>query len=99
MGVITAPVRLDPLISTGNAAPTGALGGLIPVRTGPEGAGGNEVSNERLLLCPDDVKTLAPSALSHRIIVTADAIISGRSAQVLVREIVDEVDVPIAENP
>jgi hypothetical protein len=38
-------------------------------------------------------------ALSHRIIVTADAIMSGRSAEVLVREIVDEVAVPIAENP
>ena len=48
---------------------------------------------------PDDVKALAPVALSHRIIVTADAIMSGRSADVLVREIVDEVDVPVAENP
>ena len=38
-------------------------------------------------------------ALSHRIIVTADAIMSGRSADVLVKEIVDEVDVPVAENP
>ena len=64
MGVITAPVRLDPLISTGNAAPTGALGGLIPVRTGPEGAGGNEVSKERLLLCPADVNTLKRQRLS-----------------------------------
>jgi MoxR-like ATPase len=45
------------------------------------------------------VKSLAAPALSHRIIVTADAVMSGRSADVLVREIVDEVDVPIAENP
>ena len=50
-------------------------------------------------MIPDDVKTLAPVALPHRIIVTADAIMSGRSAEVLVREIIDEVDVPIAENP
>ena len=56
-------------------------------------------AEERDFVIPDDVKTLAPSALSHRIIVTADAIMSGRSAEVLVREIVDEVDVPIAENP
>jgi MoxR-like ATPase len=45
------------------------------------------------------VKTLAPVALSHRIIVTADAIMSGRSAEVLVREIVDEVEVPLTESP
>ena len=45
-------------------------------------------AEERDFVIPDDVKTLAPSALSHRIIVTADAIMSGRSAEVLVREIV-----------
>jgi MoxR-like ATPase len=56
-------------------------------------------AEERDYVIPDDVKTLAPAALSHRIIVTADAIMSGRSADVLVREIVDEVDVPVAENP
>jgi MoxR-like ATPase len=56
-------------------------------------------AEERDYVIPDDVKTLAPVALSHRIIVTADAIMSGRSPDVLVREIVDEVDVPVAENP
>ena len=56
-------------------------------------------AEERDYVIPDDVKTLAPPALSHRIIVTADAIMSGRSADVLVREIVDEVDVPVSENP
>ena len=56
-------------------------------------------AEERDFVIPDDVKTLAPVALSHRIIVTADAIMSGRSAEVLVREIVDEVEVPVAENP
>jgi MoxR-like ATPase len=56
-------------------------------------------AEERDYVIPDDVKALAPVALPHRIIVTADAIMSGRSAEVLVREIIDEVDVPIAENP
>jgi MoxR-like ATPase len=56
-------------------------------------------AEERDYVIPDDVKSLAAPALSHRIIVTADAVMSGRSADVLVREIVDEVDVPIAENP
>jgi MoxR-like ATPase len=56
-------------------------------------------AEERDYVIPDDVKTLAPVALSHRIIVTADAIMSGRSAEVLVREIVDEVEVPLTESP
>jgi MoxR-like ATPase len=56
-------------------------------------------AEERDYVIPDDVKTLAPPALAHRIIVTADAVMSGRSADVLVRELVDEVAVPVAENP
>jgi MoxR-like ATPase len=56
-------------------------------------------AEERDYVIPDDIKMLAPVALSHRIIVTADAIMSGRSAEVLVREIVDEVEVPVAESP
>ena len=56
-------------------------------------------AEERDFAIPDDVKTLAPVVLAHRIIVTADAIMSGRYAEVLVREIVDEVAVPVAENP
>lgn len=64
MGVSTAPVKLEPVMITGKAAPTGALGGLIPVRTGPDGAGGKVVSNERLLLCPADVNTLKAQRLS-----------------------------------
>jgi MoxR-like ATPase len=56
-------------------------------------------ADERDYVIPDDVKSLAAPALSHRIIVTADAVMSGRSAEVLVRELVDEVPVPVAENP
>jgi MoxR-like ATPase len=56
-------------------------------------------AEERDYVIPDDVKTLAPPGLSHRIIVTADAVMSGRSSNVLVREIVDDVAVPVAENP
>jgi MoxR-like ATPase len=56
-------------------------------------------AEERDYVIPDDVKTLAPPGLAHRIIVTADAVMSGRSSDVLVREIVDEVGVPVAENP
>jgi MoxR-like ATPase len=56
-------------------------------------------AEERDYVIPDDVKALAPPALAHRIIVTADAVMSGRSSDVLVRELVDEVAVPVAENP
>jgi MoxR-like ATPase len=56
-------------------------------------------AEERDYVIPDDVKELAVSALAHRIVVTADAVMSGRSADVLVREIVDEVEVPVSEIP
>ena len=64
MGVITAPARFDPLMITGKAAPAGALGGLMPINTGPVGGDGKLVSNERLLLCPADVNTLNVQRLS-----------------------------------
>jgi MoxR-like ATPase len=56
-------------------------------------------AEERDYVIPDDVKRLAAPGLAHRIIVTADAVMSGRSSNVLVREIVDDVAVPVAENP
>ena len=56
-------------------------------------------AEERDYVIPDDVKILAPPGLSHRIIVTADAVMSGRSSEVLVREIVDEIAVPVSESP
>jgi MoxR-like ATPase len=55
-------------------------------------------SQERDYVIPDDVKTLAVPALAHRIIVTADAVMSGRSSPVLLEELLAEVDVPIAED-
>jgi MoxR-like ATPase len=55
-------------------------------------------SQERDYVIPDDVKILAVPALAHRIIVTADAVMSGRSAPVLLQELLAEVGVPIAED-
>jgi MoxR-like ATPase len=54
-------------------------------------------TQERDYVIPDDVKTLALPALTHRIIVTADAVMSGRSAEVLLHELLAEVEIPIAE--
>jgi MoxR-like ATPase len=56
-------------------------------------------ADERDYVIPDDVKALAIPSLAHRIIVTADAVMSGRSPQVILAEILAEVPVPVAENP
>ena len=54
-------------------------------------------ADERDYVIPDDVKLLGVPALAHRIIVTADATMTGRSAPVVVQEVLGQVDVPVAE--
>ncbi|HEY6568386.1 MAG TPA: AAA family ATPase [Actinomycetota bacterium] len=56
-------------------------------------------AQERDYVIPDDVKTLAVPTLAHRIIVTADAVMSGRSPDVVVGEVLADVAVPVAESP
>ncbi len=56
-------------------------------------------ADERDYVIPDDVKSLVIPSLAHRIIVTADAVMSGRSPQMMLAEILAEVTVPVAENP
>jgi MoxR-like ATPase len=56
-------------------------------------------AEERDFVVPDDVKVLAAPALAHRIIVTADAVMTGRSTEVVLQEILAEVPVPVAESP
>jgi MoxR-like ATPase len=56
-------------------------------------------ADERDYVIPDDVKALALPALGHRIIVTADAVMTGRSVRVVLEEILGEVAVPVAETP
>jgi MoxR-like ATPase len=56
-------------------------------------------AEERDFVTPDDVKALALPALAHRIIVTADAVMTGRSPGVILREILAEVPVPVSEQP
>jgi MoxR-like ATPase len=55
-------------------------------------------AEERDYVIPDDIKVLAVPALAHRVIVTADAIMSGRSPEVILQEILAEVPVPVAES-
>jgi MoxR-like ATPase len=56
-------------------------------------------AEERDYVIPDDVKALAVPSLAHRIIVTADAVMSGRSPEVILEEILTNVSVPVAESP
>ncbi len=50
----------------------------------------------RDFVIPDDVKGLVLPVLSHRVIVTADAVMSGRTPQVVLEELLREVPVPVA---
>jgi MoxR-like ATPase len=52
-------------------------------------------ADERDFVIPEDVKHLASPVLSHRIIVTADAVMTGRSSSAVLAEIMTEVAVPI----
>ena len=55
-------------------------------------------ADERDYVIPDDVKSLAIPCLAHRIIATADAVMSGRTPEVVLQEILAEVPVPVAES-
>jgi MoxR-like ATPase len=48
----------------------------------------------RGFVIPDDVKMLAPSVLSHRIVVTTEARLRGRSEDDVIRGILSTVPVP-----
>jgi MoxR-like ATPase len=50
----------------------------------------------RDFVIPDDVKALAKPVLSHRVIVTADAVMSGRSVDAVLNELLHEVPVPVS---
>jgi MoxR-like ATPase len=45
---------------------------------------------------PDDIQSLAPSVLAHRLILTADAQIAGRTTESVIADIVRRVPVPAA---
>ncbi|MEX0834416.1 MAG: MoxR family ATPase [Actinomycetota bacterium] len=44
---------------------------------------------------PDDIKGLASAVLSHRLLLTADAVMSGRSITPILQELLEEVPVPV----
>jgi MoxR-like ATPase len=52
-------------------------------------------AESRDYVIPDDVKTLAGPLLIHRLIVSADAAMSGRSSEAVLAELLNEVPVPV----
>ena len=52
-------------------------------------------SEGRDYVVPDDIKALAVPVLAHRVIVTADAAMSGRSSDHILAELLAEVPVPV----
>jgi MoxR-like ATPase len=56
-------------------------------------------TDERDYVIPDDVKALVVPALAHRIIVTADAAMSGKSTRTVLEELLEQTPVPVAERP
>jgi MoxR-like ATPase len=55
-------------------------------------------AEERDYVIPDDVKSLVIPVLAHRVIVTADAVMSGRSSQAVLQDLAAEVAVPVTGN-
>jgi MoxR-like ATPase len=51
---------------------------------------------ERDYVIPDDVKGLVQPVLAHRVIVTADAVMGGRTSQAVLEDLVGDVAVPVA---
>src|SRR5438093_1194420 len=54
-------------------------------------------SDGRDYVIPDDVKTLVLPVMSHRILVAADAALSGRTSQAILAELLREVPVPVRD--
>jgi MoxR-like ATPase len=52
-------------------------------------------SVERDYVVPDDVKSLIVPVLAHRVIVTADAVMGGRTSHAVLEELVSEIPVPV----
>jgi MoxR-like ATPase len=53
-------------------------------------------AEERDYVIPDDVKGLVLPVLSHRVIVTADAVMGGKTSSMVLQELLAEVPVPVA---
>jgi MoxR-like ATPase len=52
-------------------------------------------AEERDYVIPDDVKALTKPVLAHRVIVTADAVMAGKTPSMVLEELIHEVTVPV----
>ena len=52
-------------------------------------------ADERDYVVPDDVKNLVVPVLSHRVIVSADAVMGGKTSAMVLNEVMQEVTVPV----
>ena len=52
-------------------------------------------SKGRDYVLPDDIKGVAVPVLHHRLIVSADAAMSGRNAETVLVEVMEDVPVPV----
>jgi MoxR-like ATPase len=83
---VARTTREDDRVSTG-VSPRGIQRFFEAVRT-------HAVVEGRAYATPDDVKTMAPAVLSHRIVLTPDARVGGVSVATVVSEILSTVCVP-----
>ncbi|WP_084129965.1 MoxR family ATPase [Demequina sp. NBRC 110055] len=83
---LVAQTREDASLRLG-ASPRASLQLLAAAKARAAMAGRNHV-------LPDDVKALAVPVLSHRLVVSTEARLSGRAAQEVVRDIVERTPVP-----
>jgi MoxR-like ATPase len=83
--------RQDPAIHLG-ASPRASIMLLRAAR-------GLAAADERDFVIPDDVKALVVPVLAHRIIITADAAMTGRTPAIVLRDLVEEVPVAVSETP
>ena len=81
--------RVHPDVALG-ASPRGSLGLLRAAQARAAAAG-------RDYVLPDDIKELAPSVLSHRIIVRPNAELRGLTAASMLAEVLDTESVPLAD--
>lgn len=51
----------------------------------------------RAYVAPDDVKTIAPAVITHRLVLTSEAAIQDIAAAAVVKDILDSIDVPAAQ--
>jgi MoxR-like ATPase len=85
---VVRATRVHPDVALG-ASPRGSIA-LIRAAQALAGVRGRDY------VIPDDVKYLAPFALSHRLIVRPESQLRGRTSPSLLREILNDVSVPVA---